>query len=782
MIEKVFWTIIFIVAATCALWGPLVRHIITFVKNNKKPLLNRLTIISLCLLVSIWGLRLTIALLVPSGENATAMTLGECIIDSFLDTVRTFGLEEDYVEFITDVKALMAVFGITSGWLYTSVCVFVTALNVAAPIAGGAILLDVLSTVFPSFALWLTVTFVHWKDKFYFSELNKASLALAKGMAKHYALEKKSKPILIFTNTYIDEGCETDSELIFEARRIGAFCVRNDICHVLKRFSKRNKYFLVNDDELENLQMLGGFSEAWNLPHIKNSQIYLFVQSDSYVQFEKSTRDIILSKAKKNGRPIFKKEELPLIVPVNSYRNLVQKLFVDVPLYEPLVKNKDKNDLKLTILGNGTIGTEAFLAAYWFGQMMVCRAEGPKECRLNVNVISNDDEAVFWSKIDYINSEIRETGDPNSDLLIYNSAGDRTSPYFSARYRAADVKYDGLWDADVTELLLESDYIIVALDNDADNISIAQKINNLVGKGHFEKKTDARTVIAYAVFDPILSNALNQKKHYSNCQNDRTDVYMHAFGSIDEVYSIENIFKSKHIVWANEMGNAYFRASGAYNYIEANKKRAVNADKNYSYWADLARAMHVKYKVFSLGWINTSVFDHSDEKNTDEGHRKNVMEKCIEYKRVASLNQGDGSACDEDIKKKKHILAWLEHRRWCAFTRTMGYMCTDDLKANYAIYRSHKNMPLKLHPCLVECRKPSMDKNDSFIHAEFMPNGKIKDDSVFKADKKDLDSLDKISYAWHEIAQNDKEHLAKGETEIFSYDFKMYDYYRYEFD
>ena len=79
---------------------------------------------------------------------------------------------------------------------------------------------------------------------------------------------------------------------------------------------------------------------------------------------------------------MLKTEEKPTIVPVRSYRNLIHNLFVDVPLYEPLINKKDSNKLSLTILGNGIIGTEAFLNAYWFGQMMISRDNNGEKIRM----------------------------------------------------------------------------------------------------------------------------------------------------------------------------------------------------------------------------------------------------------------------------------------------------------------------------------------------------------------------------------------------------------------
>ena len=57
---------------------------------------------------------------------------------------------------------------------------------------------------------------------------------------------------------------------------------------------------------------------------------------------------------------------------------------------------------------------------------------------------------------------------------------------------------------------------------------------------------------------------------------------------------------------------------------------------------------------------------------------------------------------DEKINTK---LSWLEHRRWNAFMRTKGYMASTESQMEKYAYKEgtdHKNLPIKLHPMIVE--------------------------------------------------------------------------------
>ena len=518
-------------------------------------------------------------------------------------------------------------------------------------------------------------------------------------------------------------------------------------------------------------------TENHNVKRIKNAYIYLLVQSDAYAQIERQINKELGSKR-------------PTIIPVNGYRNLVQNLFVDVPLYEPLIGKKDKTKLNLTILGNGMIGTEAFLNAYWFGQMMVSGDDHGKktmsECEMTINIVSKDSEEVFWSRMDYVNPEIKGTvaalgnctGSNKSELLCYDDAGHCNNPYCRVRYIKADVKYGGFWDSDseATQQLLESDYFVVALGSDADNISIADKLRSSLGKKHMEDTGDTHnTVIAYAVFDSEIAEKLNGDCHYQSRKDGQADIYMHAFGSLDSVYSYDNVYMSRYKLLAEVIGGSYNKSQIQQRLKDDNQKRSSNADKNYEYWANLARAMHIKYKVFSLGFIEKSIFDYTSDAGGLGEYKAYTREICKKYIELAvadsaQIAESEMAELYKEVQRKKHVLAWLEHRRWNAFTRSMGYRHT---KAT--VLFDHKNcqkdMELKLHSCLVEARRPQLEEGDTYIYADFLDNGLVDTDTAFVSfATKPLDRLDQVSYE-----------RKKRNPEKAVDDFKMYDYYRYEY-
>ena len=97
-------------------------------------------------------------------------------------------------------------------------------LNIMAPVAGGAIIFDLLSEFFPKFRLWFNIKFSR-KDRYYFSKLNERSFALAKSIIRC----ENSRPIIVFCDVKRYGDDESNSELYQSAKSIDAFCVNNDL-------------------------------------------------------------------------------------------------------------------------------------------------------------------------------------------------------------------------------------------------------------------------------------------------------------------------------------------------------------------------------------------------------------------------------------------------------------------------------------------------------------------------------------------------------------------------
>lgn len=301
----------------------------------KKTSVSQILIFSGFLISAVWCLRYAVGYFsIISAENHNeTLTWWEEIFNSMVHALQTFSMDEDYTEYILNGKKMIcAVFGDNSKWeivygLYASV------LNFMAPIAGGAIIFEILASIFPKIRLHLSYL-AFWKEKYYFSELNEASLALAKSIYNINVCSFK-KPIIVFTNACVDDDDEKHSEELFEAKLLGAVCIKDDLSHFKKNKIGMRKFFLIDEAESENLNTLANLSNSCNSRYLKKSEIYLFTNDDAYVQLERRVHDKLKNDLK------FSEEELPVFVPIQTYRNLISNLLSDVPLYEPLIGKRE---------------------------------------------------------------------------------------------------------------------------------------------------------------------------------------------------------------------------------------------------------------------------------------------------------------------------------------------------------------------------------------------------------------------------------------------------------
>ena len=694
-----------------SLFNRILKHTLgrdIFSKKRNRSFKTKLLVASLFLIGAVWSLRFAVGYysVYNPPEGSIPLSPLEEFFNSLVHTLQTFSLDEDYTAYITIGRKMMAAAfgeGAKSVDVYG---VYAAVLNFLVPVAGGAIVFEIISEFSPRMRLLLANLRV-WTKKYYFSELNDNSLALAKNIVDI----ERNKACIIFTDAYTDDEEEKGSERLTKAKSIGAICLKDDLLNI-RLHGRTPKVFLIDGSEISNLQtqtaLLGRNSKK-----TINPEIFIFSSDNKYSNIDEDVAFIV--------NQVERPDMMPTIIPINGIRNMVCRLFFEVPLYEPLLNQDQAKEktLTVTILGSGTIGTEAFLTTYWCGQML--------GCKLHINVISKEKQnkggdsnrkGDFEGRIKYINPEILETKNPDSELLKYSESGEQSEPYFSYEYRESDVLSDDFVTLMKEPELLDTDYFIVALGSDEDNLEVANKLRQIVGVHHLYSAHEKKTVISYVIYNSELCCALNKKQKYNyvpiNDENNKIapDVFMVAFGDLDSVYSVQNVFLEDISSSAFELQKAYDLQKGM---KEAEKKRKDAKNKRfqdiYSYQSNIARRFHIKYKMFSAGFIESGVFTTGEKAGNEEENFKRFITSVSKDEKVKGLN-----------KTKKEVLdglAWLEHRRWCAYLRTKGF--TNPGKSESGDYKyvkylnidnkehtrkeAHKFISLKLHPCLVECSK-----------------------------------------------------------------------------
>ena len=220
-------------------------------EGNRSRAFSGLWVVPACLagalgvfLYAIWYYRKCAYPVSCGGMNAL-----EAMVGSLLKTLRVFGLEEEYPDIIGTVKDMMAELAPSRLFPQVLAEIYISLLMILAPLVGGAILLEFISNIFPAVKLW-SAQLRKKRDICYFSELNPASLALAKSVSRYYVdIQKKKKPILVFTDCYVDRENEKEYELMLEARKEGAICIRDDLAHIAKRRGGKINFYLIDENE-----------------------------------------------------------------------------------------------------------------------------------------------------------------------------------------------------------------------------------------------------------------------------------------------------------------------------------------------------------------------------------------------------------------------------------------------------------------------------------------------------------------------------------------------------
>ncbi len=774
-------------------------------REQRQDRTKRMLFFSAFLLGAIWCLRYAVGYYkIACGEEQ--LTAVEEIFNSIAHALQTFSMDEEYTSYILKGKEMMlAVFNGSAAWA-DAYGIYASVLNTVAPIAGGAIVLEILASAFPRVRLLLSYA-AFWKKKYYFSELNAASLAAAKSIRR----EERSRiirSVIIFTDAYVDRENENSTELLQAAKGLGGICVRADIAHVVKNHFGVRKFFLVDENEISNLRALTNLTDRYNFHFLNTRYLSLFAwwrktwkglcrrlrredtaddqtsdtkkrrkhkaaapkaSKDSETMWDKLTKK--LSAWWENGRRTeiflfsqndvyrrverqvqqrlrqeygFREKEMPVIKPVQRYRNMISVLLDELPLYEPLIHRRkaepDKPlELQVTILGTGEIGTEMFLSTYWFGQMY--------HCRLSVHIVSQEEERSFWGRIDSLNPEIKRSVTAGDPLLTVDRTGKTAEPYCHVDYMQFDVYSEEfaklMTEGGEASLAANTDYMLVALGTDAENLSVANKMRNYIGQQHIALDGDRKTVIAYVVYDTALARLLNRQKRYCFAGTAQADIYMRAVGSLDTLYSIDNLDMSAYKADASEARKRY----DAQRATTDQSDRGGSDKSDYTYWANIARGLHRKYRMFCAGFVEKSVFD--DPKEYD----KAMTAAETEYEKLLLGNY------PADIGKRRKLLndlAWMEKRRWNAFTRVKGYRYTQEYLKIGQISGDYRQMDLKLHPCLVEC-----DAGGICVACD--EAGYLQPGPLFLNTDAPRDLLDTLSYVLWENCLND-------------YDFKQYDY------
>ncbi|MCL2063386.1 MAG: hypothetical protein FWG98_03305 [Candidatus Cloacimonetes bacterium] len=676
--QKIF-ILLLLVGSVCG----FIFAIVSFFKQNRKHkgknINEKLFIPILCLLASIFCLRYIIGIYTIFLTSLDAMTTVnyswfEKMFNSLVRTLQTFSLDEEYAETILLGKELFLE-EFNSRFLSGFYGLFSAILNLCAPFAGGAVILGILTRLFPGLVLFFTP----YQEKYVFSELNERAIWLAEDIIREARkVNTRHLPLIVFTDAYIDNESETVSELFQRAKEIGAVCVRDDLLKIPFTKTKKLHYILIDEEDICNINALTSFvtmdKDNWK----KGCNIYVFSQNPEASSIVKKLyEDEWLNKSN------------IVIKIIQEFTSIVYNLFNEIPLFTPLLSKYPPNyieekELEITIIGGGLIGQEAFLNAYWCGQLL--------NCRLKINVITENSK-IFEAKINLTNPEIMQTVIDNHELLrIFPGLEKYSQPYAKFYFEDVDVKTDKLMNVLNENSLLSSDYFIVALGTDELNIVTASNIDRMVRKKLLNDIGVYKPIIAYSVFDSKTNEVLNNIGLLSNKS------FRRAFASLKNIYSCRNIFMNDINKFAYDISNTH-----------SEKDMTKFLKDEYGWWSSIARDLHFKYKMYSIGLYRE-----------DDDFKILSDEKIEKYLEIVKNNTPVSNS-----------LTWLEHRRWNAFMRSKGFIAPTKSQWNYYAYNKeehrdgHKHLGLKLHPFIVESSEDFLISEKDWDDPNYANNSKL---------------------------------------------------------
>ena len=678
---------------------------------------KRIMLFSLLLLAAIFCVRLAISMFGLKTPDDADHTVFERVSSSLLHALQSFSMDENYPDTLTQGRALIKdlLYGNQDSAWADAFVAYIAVTNVAAPIAGGAFIFEILAGIFPQVLFYLSIP-LWWKNRYFFTALNAQSVELAKSIASN---PKEKHVQIIFTDAYVDDENEDSTELLLTAKALGAICLKDDLLHIPLKRLRRNKkadvgntkIFLSDRSENTNLQTLSQLLQFKVQKKLKDTDIYVFGEDTKTTCIEDETEYIC-----NRWRVEYGSSELrPRVIPVDGVRNLAQNLFYDLPLFECLYgKSETEREINLTIIGSGTIGTELFLNAYWFGQIV--------GVKLNINVVSKaETQEQFVSRINYINPDILCTAKENDPLLdasVVEGEPDYQSPYFHFRFKKANVltseldtiMTDGIGEAGDLFPLRDTDYFIIAAGSDADNYSIAEKIKQIIGCYHFHEAKRKKTIISYVIYSSALCRTLNRRPRLQTVADPSRqdahefDLYMHAFGSMEEMFSRKNILLDGVRSIGQRVGKSFVGKD--------------QPDRTYNYYnerANRSRALHIIYKAFCVGAIQPTLF----RSESDEAYVRSKEQAETDYPAaIRNMRTDSPASSGASAHATAHEIAWMEHRRWNAFMRINAFRCPEDY-TDYAaldsdvhkigVDKGYQFLFLKQHPCIVETAADGFD-------------------------------------------------------------------------
>lgn len=622
------------------------------------------------------------------GDLYGNLTWYELLSDSLIHAMQTFSMDEDYTAYLVTGKAFFA--SVPGAAVLLRMYVLAATLtNVIAPVAGGAILLNILLDRMPR----LRYALQHSRIKYVFSELNEASLALARELAAQASAQHETVSIL-FTDAYTDASDEQVSELVRGAQYLDAFLFEEDVTLLdpitwLDRrlhFTHEVLYLLMDSAESGNLStacgMMGGYAGQPQPNRITRKLLDCGISCGILVFTENEADKAVIdhinrAQEQAAGEP---QANRPFLMRVSCMRNEILRLLNRRPLFLPLEGGR-YDSLEILILGSGAAALQLVQDCYWCGQVL--RPGSAEKIPLTLHLVCEDEAAMHRAEQTlrhrmpeaFTSEEARRAG----QIRLYAAAPE--SAALDALVESGIGRPAGSPPADSP--LRQVSTVFVCLEDDGLARETALALQRALERR--ELAAHRPVMLHCQVRDSALAQSLE-----SCCEAQRSAVHgschVFAFGSDASRCCRENVFLDDMLYYSMHLNNDH---AGGRQIQAADYARTIR--QSYNLESSCAAAIHAPYKMFSAGLLPAGPF-------RTELPAPALREAAGRLRRYADRRENQPAM---------NRLAWLEHLRWEAYIRSIGYrlLPADQMDAlqdpaRPEAYRSKSN-ELRLHNCLV---------------------------------------------------------------------------------
>ena len=556
------------------------------------------------------------------------------------------------------------------GWPYG---IFIVLLSILTPIIVGGFLVSYIKALW-NFLLYRILR--HFRNVYYFSDLNEKSMLLAEDIVAQK--KERHKSLIVFCNCNKVPG-------IFEDRiNQNYFIILAENEHNLiskSSFRKKKQYFFeISEFDNRNLDATKNiikFFDKSKPKYFPNVRVYLFMDSSLF-----------------DSEQLFSEEQGKFnIFLVDEVKTSIYNLLFEKPLYE-MIESKASGvniPLSVAVFGNGTYAKEFFKNSYWASVL-------GEEYKAEISFI--DSTAELFEK----------------NLKLYCPGMFVEKGFFKENCKLNFISKD-LHSDELNEILKSyvphPTYIVIDTGDDEESINLGMYLRAYYNRN--SEDFSYTPFIAIRIKDSKTASRVNSMK-----ANDDLSYKFYSFGSAEEIYSYKLIVNSPLDKLAYNCHAAYNKSSDGQHYENEDEAFWSCNTSAFEMNSNRAAAIHIKNKLYRMGFDLKPYDDEKAISDDDKNANDNAWKKFDNMLKLSGSNWL--------VKLQK-----IEKYRWNAFHFAYGWInppfkeLKDFKKLSPEGYKPQKNVRAKMHACL--CEWEQLENIEEYYHKPFREY-----DSVFIKD------------------------------------------------